>query len=354
MSIALALVLLGASGWATGNPERIARGKAVYEQGCVLCHGRDGRGNPEWENPVRPVEFSDCGTTAEATEQWETIVRKGGPARGLASVMPAFAESYNDKEIGAVVAYLRTFCVNADAFPPGDLNFRRLLKTGKAFPEAEVVLGVSHRPKSGARETELEMAYENRIGPRFQYELVLPVRAEASPGGGRGVGDVELEAKQVLHFDAARLQILSAGIGVTLPTGSTAKGLGNDTVLLSPFVAHGKGWGRTLLQAKVGADIPTDAGKADTAVTYAVGLSRALGPPRTAWTPALELTGTYNTRTRRPEHSVWVEASKPLNRLGHVIGSVGAQLPIRPSGDSWRIAAYVLWDFGDGPVWVGW
>lgn len=352
--IALALVLLGASGWATGDTARIARGKAIYEQGCMACHGRDGRGNPDWENAVRPVEFSDCGTTAEPTEQWETIVRHGGPARGLAWVMPAFAESYSDAEIGDVVAYLRTFCANADAFPPGDLNFRRLLKTGKAFPEAEVVLGVSHRPKSGTRETELELAYENRIGPRFQYELVLPVRAQASPGDGRGVGDVELGAKQVLHFDAARLHILAAGIGLTLPTGSSAKGLGSDTVFLSPFVAHGKGWGRTFLQTRVEVDIPTDTGKADTALTYAVGLSRALGPPRTAWTPALELTGTYNPRTRRSEYSVWVETSKPLNRLGHVIGSVGAEFPIRPSEDSWRITAYVLWDFGDGPIWVGW
>lgn len=354
MNVALALLVLAAPGWATGNPARLAKGKQVYQQACALCHGQDGGGNPEWESAVRPVDFRDCGTTAEATEQWETIVGKGGPARGLASVMPAFADAYREEEIAAVVAYLRTFCANADAFPPGDLNFRRLLKTGKAFPEAEVVLGVSHRPKRGARETELEVAYENRVGPRFQYELVLPVRAQAGPGDGRGVGDVELEAKRVLHFDPARLQILSAGIGLTLPTGSAAKGLGGDTAFIAPFVAHGKGWGRTFLQSKLGVEIPTESGKADTELTYAVGLSRALGPPRTAWTPALELAGTYNARTRRPEYSAWVEMSKPLNRLGHVIGSMGARIPVRPRGDAWRIEAYLLWDFGDGPLWVGW
>lgn len=107
MNIALALVVLGAAGWATGDTTRIARGKEVYEQGCVLCHGRDGRGNPEWESAVHPVEFIDCGTNAEATEQWETIVRKGGPARGLRAYLAcrdAFEKEAATNALDAVAA----------------------------------------------------------------------------------------------------------------------------------------------------------------------------------------------------------------------------------------------------------
>jgi hypothetical protein len=37
-----------------------------------------------------------------------------------------------------------------------------------------------------------------------------------------------------------------------------------------------------------------------------------------------------------------------------VIGSLGVQVPIRPRSASWRLEAYVLWDFGDGPLWLGW
>ena len=107
-------VLVGAGGWATGDTVRIAKGKEVYAQACALCHGQDGRGNPEWESQVRPIEFSDCGTTAEPSDLWESIVRSGGKAAGLHSVMPAFGEAYSDDEIGAVVAYLRTFCAEAD------------------------------------------------------------------------------------------------------------------------------------------------------------------------------------------------------------------------------------------------
>ena len=115
------------------------------------------------------------------------------------------------------------------------------------------MLRASRAPESGSRETELEILYENRIGARFQYELVLPLRA-GQPG--TGIGDVELEAKQVLGFDLRSLSIASVGIGLVLPTGSEEKGTGSGTVFVSPFAAFGKGFGRgrTFLQAKLGAE----------------------------------------------------------------------------------------------------
>jgi mono/diheme cytochrome c family protein len=338
--------------WATGDRARIAQGAEVYRIGCLQCHGADGRGNPEWESAVRPMDFSDCaGATAEPAEQWETVVRRGGPARGLSSVMPAFGEAFTAEETRAVVAYLRTFCRGADAYPPGDLNFRRLLATGKAFPETEVVLAASHRPAHASRETELEVVYESRLGPRFQYELALPLRAQGA--AGRGFGDVELEGKQVLHFDLARLEIFSAGLGASLPTGSERKDLGEGKPSLSPFAAYGKGWGRTLFQAEAGARFRL-AREARTELVYAAALSRALGPPRIAWTPAVEVSGSYDTRSRRHDAALHLEASKALNRLGHVIGSVGLQVPLRAGGQGYRLQGYLIWDFGDGPFWLGW
>ena len=352
--LALLPAVLSVSAWATADPARIARGRETYATACAPCHGRDGAGNPEWESAVRPVSFADCATTAEPAEQWETIVKSGGPVRGLSSVMPAFGEALTDEEIGAVVAYLRTFCPRADAYPPGDLNLRRLLVTGKAFPEEEVVLSVAHRPHGATRETELAATYEKRVGPRFQYELTVPLRVQASGSEGRGLADVEVEAKQVLYFDLRRVEILSGGLGVVIPTGSESKGLGAGTVVFSPFLAYGKGIGRTLLQGKVEARLPADSARADREIEYAVGLSRALGPRTIAWTPAVELAGTWNTRLRRHDYSVIVEASKPLNKLGHVIASLGVAVPVRPREDRWRVQAYLLWDFGDGPFWLGW
>jgi hypothetical protein len=197
-------------------------------------------------------------------------------------------------------------------------------------------------------------AYENRIGARFQYELALPLRAQGGPG--RGIGDVELGAKQVLGFDHRSLSIVSAGLGLVLPTGSERKGTGGGTFLIAPFAAVGKGFGRgrTFLQARLGAELPADSGKADAQLKYAAAFSHAFGMSRRAFVPALELTGAYNRATKRNEYSTWLELSKPLNALGHVIASVGVQVPIRPRAASWRVEAYLLWDFGDGPIWLGW
>jgi len=354
----LTLILVAAAGgWATGNPEKIALGKGVYETGCALCHGNDGRGNPEWQSDVRPVELDDCATTAEPTQLWEAIVRDGGASWGLSSVMPAFGEAFSDEEIGAAVAYMRTFCDSADRYPPGDLNFRRLLATGKAFPEMEWVLRLSHKPEGEARETELEVIYENRLGPRFQYEVELPLRLQArAVGEGAGIGDVTLSGKQVLHYDISSWTILSAGLDVRLPTGSASKGLGTGTVGLDPFLALGKAWrgGRTMFQGRFGARFPVDGDKGNPLGAYAIALSQALGHPRVAWTPAVEFVGNVDLDTRRHDFAVYLETSKALNKLGHVIASVGVQVPIRPRNVATRVEFYVLWDFGDGPFWVGW
>jgi len=349
---ALAVVLLF-GGWATSNP-RVEQGRQVYVQSCAMCHGRDGGVNPEWESDVRPVAFTDCGTTAEPTELWESIVRKGGAPHGLSSVMPSFEEAFSAEEIAAVVSFIRTLCPAADEYPPGDLNFRRLLKTGKAFPEAEWVIRTSDAVGAREREGELEIAYENRIGPRFQYEIEAPLRYAAAEGAGRGIGDLVVSGKQVLHFDLARRQILSAGVGVTLPVGSRAKGLGGGVWAFSPFLAYGKAWERSMLQSRVSLDLPTDTGQADRLARYAVGLSRALGPARSAWTPAVEWAGEIDTGRGRHSSALWLEVSKPLNRLGHVIGAAGLRVPLPSRADPVRLELYLLWDFGDGPLWSGW
>lgn len=347
------VLLLLAGGWATSNP-RVERGRAVYAENCTQCHGADGRGNPAWQSEVRPIEFTDCGTTAEPTEFWESIVRRGGSAHGLSSVMPAFDGGLPPEDITAVVAYLRTFCPTADAYPPGDLNFRRLLKTGKAFPEAEWVFRLSDAVGSRDREGEVEIAYENRIGPRFQYEIEAPLRYAAPSGEGRGVGDLKFAAKHVLHFDLPRREILSGGLALKTPSGSEDKSLGRGVWSFEPFLAYGKAWGRTLFQGRAGVELSTDGDKAAPVATYAIGLSRALGPARSAWTPAVEWAGDVEPGSRRHQHGVWFEMSRPLTRLGHVIAAAGVQIPIRPSSDPARLQLYVLWDFGDGPFWAGW
>lgn len=350
----LALALL--AGWATSNTAQIAKGKEVYETACIACHGKDGAGNPEWESEIRPVSFADCGTTAEPSALWKSVVVNGGPKHGLADIMPAFGEAFPPEELDAVVAYLRTFCATADRYPPGDLNFRRLLATGKAFPEAEVVMKTKMVPDEG--ETELEFVYENRLGPRFQYELEFPIRPTATDAGyGAGVGDVVVSGKYVLSFNPSKQRILSGGLEVALPTGSEQKELGSGTTVFVPFLSFGKGIGSTVFQTKLSAELPADTDRASRTFKYAVGYSLPpIGLARTGFIAALELIGTYNWANDAHEQTAVIGVSKALNKLGHVIASAGMGIPLRPSEGPKpkEFRAYILWDFGDGPIWTGW
>lgn len=350
------LALLVFSGWATGNPGQLAQGQAVYETACLLCHGRDGAGNPEWESEVRPVSFADCGTTAEPTALWMSIVANGGPKHGLAAAMPAFGEAFTREELEAVVAYLRTFCATADRYPPGDLNFPRALATGKAFPEAEVVMKTRVVPEEG--ETEMEFLYENRIGPRFQYELEFPLRpASTREGYGAGIGDVVVSGKYVLSFDRARMRILSAGLEAALPTGSEGKALGSGTTVVSPFLAFGKAFGSTVVQTRLAAEFPLDTTRASRTLRYAAAVSLPpIGFARTGYVPTLELTGIWNPGNNSRSETLVVGVSKALSRLGHVIAAMGIGIPLEPRDDPRpkQFRAHLLWDFGDGPFWQGW
>jgi mono/diheme cytochrome c family protein len=351
----LAIVLLAGAGWATANPAKVAKGKEVYETACVLCHGQTGGGNPEWESEVRPVSFADCGTTAEPSALWKSVVKNGGRKHGLSDVMPAFGEAFPEDELDAVVAYLRTFCATADRYPPGDLNFRRALATGKAFPEAEVVIKTKVVPAEG--ETEIEIAYENRLGPRFQYELEFPLRPRPTKEGyGAGVGDFVVSGKYVIAFDPARLFMLSGGLKAAFPTGSEGKGLGSGTTVLSPFVAVGKGFSFGTFQSRLSANLPVDTDRAGRNYSYEFAYSfPAIGFSRTGYVPTVEIHGAHNPSTSAHEQTMLFGVSKALSKLGHVIASVGLGVPIRPRGAPHpkEFHAYLLWDFGDGPFWKG-
>src|SRR5262249_6163280 len=106
-----ALVLLGS---ATGASAQTS-GADIYRQACTACHGTDGRGASRSQVGFRTrlPDFARCSfTTSEPDIDWTTMVRLGGPARGLDRVMPAFGDVLSKEEIDSVVAYIRGFCPN--------------------------------------------------------------------------------------------------------------------------------------------------------------------------------------------------------------------------------------------------
>jgi len=353
MPPSLTTILVLAAGWATGDP-RVAAGREPYAVACAACHGADGRGNLEWESAERPPDLTDCATTAERSDHWEAIVAKGGRAFGLSSKMPAYGETLARDEIGATVAYLRTLCSSADRYPPGELNPRRLLATRKAFPETEVSFAASYALDE-TNEMMLDVGFENRLGKRLQYGVAVPVRPWfAENGRFPGIGNVELEIQGVVLQSPRRGAIAALGFEAEAPTGEILKDLGEGSWLFKPYAALA--WTRRGLavQAHTLLALPAKLDREDRRLEYSFGLSRSFGLPRTGWTPGAEITGVYNLRRRDWRHAALFELSHPLNRLGHVVGSVGVRVPLARSLLPTRLEAHLLWDFGEGPLWRGW
>ncbi|MFQ6030147.1 MAG: c-type cytochrome [Dehalococcoidia bacterium] len=85
-----------------GNP---AKGKEIYQERCVLCHGSKGHGWDWGKKVVRPpvpvpnlVEV----VPQRSDEYLLTVIRDGGTR-----FMPAFAFNMSEQELKDVVAYLR-------------------------------------------------------------------------------------------------------------------------------------------------------------------------------------------------------------------------------------------------------
>lgn len=84
-----------------------------YQSFCSPCHGATGKGDgPAGANlSVKPRDFSDCAAMAKLSD--DTLfkaIKSGGQAIGRSGQMPPWSGAFNDAQIHALVAYLRSFC----------------------------------------------------------------------------------------------------------------------------------------------------------------------------------------------------------------------------------------------------
>src|SRR6266581_641478 len=277
-------------------------------------------------------DLRDCKTsTAEPEERWIGIVTRGGAAFGLSLDMPAFAEAATPQQIRAVVSYARSLC-GETGWPPGELNLPRAFLVEKAYPENEVVLTSHGR--------EQQAIYERRVGKRWQLEAALRTVLDSLD---RPFGGATAAAKYNAWYDAERRALASVGLEATPPLGRA------DRWEIEPFFAFG--WapgGVVVIQGQVVASL--EEGEGLSAWSYRVGAGRQIGRV----VPMLELewavpVGGDRTLSFYPQ--CWVQ----LSRLGHVAASLGAELPavgLEPRHP--RLIAFVLWDYGDAPLFRGW
>ena len=99
------------------DPALVALGAAVYGEHCASCHGEDLEGEPDWRRrkadgtlPAPPHDAT--GHTWHHSDDMLFRLVRDGPAAiagsGYRSAMPAYAGILEDREIRAVLAYIKS------------------------------------------------------------------------------------------------------------------------------------------------------------------------------------------------------------------------------------------------------
>jgi mono/diheme cytochrome c family protein len=84
----------------------LAKGKSIYGDKCLKCHGEKGKGDGRKAADLekKPADYTDKAKMAKFTdEDLKKAVKEGKKP------MPAFGKKLSDEEIDGVIAYIRTF-----------------------------------------------------------------------------------------------------------------------------------------------------------------------------------------------------------------------------------------------------
>lgn len=308
-------------------------GDSLYGAWCARCHGVDARGTPavSVRTAVAPADLATCAVnSAETEDQWVGVVTQGGAAFGLSLDMPAYGDAGTPEQIRAVVRYVRSLC-RERGWPPGELNFPRGFLVEKAYPENELVVTAEGRGQ--------ELIYERRAGRRLQFEAAVSTLIDSID---RPFDHATGAIKYNVWHSLERRALASVGLEASPPLGR------RDRWELEPFVALGVERPDFIVQGEVLAGWEETEGIAGGSLRLGAGrdLNRFVPMVEAGWDWAR---GAAGTLTVYPQ--TWIK----LSRLRHVAGSIGAGIPLNgPDRGQVTLTAFLLWDFGDGPLLKGW
>ena len=349
----------------TPRHPNLDNGKAVWNNGCIACHGADGKGAPETSTVfTRPDTWPDmtrCDqTTPEPDSAYKAVILHGGRGLGFSQIMPAFGDLLTTEQIDDVIAYLRTFCKNDHHFPLGVLNLPRAIVTEKAFPEDELVISTAANV-SGPASWTTDVIHEQTFAGKNQLEVDVPINYARIDGAWTGgVGDITVGLKRVLFSNERAGSIFSAQGSILLPTGDSSRGFGAGTTQFEPFAAYDQLiTNRTFLQLQLGADLPVDTTISPRSLFFrsAAGASFAQdhGLGR-LYSPMLEFAAKRDyTPGASTEWDIIPEMQVTVSRRQHIRAAAGYRKPItNVSGRAPQVNFYILWDWAEGHFWNGW
>jgi mono/diheme cytochrome c family protein len=104
--VSMMLFVVGAVLVAPGFGADLAKGKSVYVDKCLKCHGEKGKGDgPKAEDlEKKPADYTDKAKMAKFTdEDLKKVVKEGKKP------MPAYGKKLTEDQINDVIAYVRSF-----------------------------------------------------------------------------------------------------------------------------------------------------------------------------------------------------------------------------------------------------
>ncbi len=339
-------------------------GEKIFKNGCVACHGADGRGAPQtaagFTRPDTFPDFTRCDqTTPEPNSAWKDVILHGGPDRGFSPIMPAFAELLTSEQIDDVIAYMRRFCTNP-RWARGELNLPRALITEKAFPEDEVVISTAANVQ-GSPGFVTDIIHEQRFGIHNQIEVDVPVNAQdQNHSWNGGVGDVTFGLKREMFSSLRTGSILSLQGSVIVPTGNKQRGFGSGTTTFETFAAFDQLFRtNTFVQLQAGADLPRHSDVAAQSVFWRAALGQSFARDHRLgrlWSPMVELVADRDlVDGDKTNWDVVPEMQVTISRRQHVRGDVGWRSPVtNTAGRPRQLLFYLLWDWADGKLTEGW
>jgi len=344
-------------------------GREIYRVACSSCHGSDGRGAPAslvgFSTPL--PDFTDCDfANREPDSDWMGVSYDGGPSRGFSEHMPAFKGALTVEQVQLAVSHIRTFCTDP-RWPRGELNLPRALITGKAYPEDEAVI-TTVIDTEGHGSILNKLVYEQRFGPRSQWEIVVPfgwletddvIADDGTTRWGSSMGDIAVAVKHTVHHSYDKGRIVSVAGELILPTGDDELGFGKGTTVFEPFVA----WGQILpadffLQTQLGFELPFDTDRADREgfLRAALGWTTTSGEFGRAWSPMVEILAARELASGGEINlDIVPQIQITLNKRQHIMCNIGVRTALNNrSRENTQIMIYLLWDWFDGTLFEGW
>jgi mono/diheme cytochrome c family protein len=100
------LLLAAALAARSGDP---AKGREIYAERCILCHGSQGEGWDWFKKAPPPIPVPDLAEVApqRSDKYLFAVIKEGGEGVGRTKFMPPFGFELSDREVWDVVAYLR-------------------------------------------------------------------------------------------------------------------------------------------------------------------------------------------------------------------------------------------------------